>query len=110
MWDLPGPGLEPVSPALAGGFLTIAPLGKSPHLLRSENNPLWLYDLSFWSTGVTATPLGPGPWPAALPPGTKEETTSPMAPGPMPFRPVAPVADLSTSELPLRSFFPFLEG
>ena len=22
MWDLPGPGLEPVSPALAGGFLT----------------------------------------------------------------------------------------
>ena len=30
MWDLPGPGLEPVSPALAGGFLTIAPPGKSP--------------------------------------------------------------------------------
>ena len=28
MWDLPGPGLEPVSPALAGGFLTIAPPGK----------------------------------------------------------------------------------
>ena len=25
MWDLPGPGLEPVSPALAGGFLTTAP-------------------------------------------------------------------------------------
>ena len=22
MWDLPGPGIEPVSPALAGGFLT----------------------------------------------------------------------------------------
>ena len=29
MWDLPGPGLEPVSPALSGGFLTTAPLGKS---------------------------------------------------------------------------------
>ena len=28
MWDLPRPGLEPVSPALAGGFLTTAPLGK----------------------------------------------------------------------------------
>ena len=28
MWDLPGPGLEPVSPALAGGFLTPAPPGK----------------------------------------------------------------------------------
>ena len=29
MWDLSGPGLEPVSPALAGRFLTTAPLGKS---------------------------------------------------------------------------------
>ena len=28
MWDLPGPGLKPVSPALAGGFLTTAPPGK----------------------------------------------------------------------------------
>ena len=28
MWDLPGPGMEPVSPALAGGFLTTAPPGK----------------------------------------------------------------------------------
>ena len=29
MWDPPGPGLEPVSPALAGGFLTTARPGKS---------------------------------------------------------------------------------
>ena len=29
MWDLPGPGLEPVSPALAGGFFTTVPPGKS---------------------------------------------------------------------------------
>ena len=28
MWNLPGSGLEPVSPALAGGFLTTAPPGK----------------------------------------------------------------------------------
>ena len=28
MWDLPRPGLAPVSPALAGGFLTTAPPGK----------------------------------------------------------------------------------
>ena len=28
MWDLPGPGLEPVSPALTGGFLTTVPPGK----------------------------------------------------------------------------------
>ena len=28
MWDFPRPGLKPVSPALAGGFLTTAPPGK----------------------------------------------------------------------------------
>ena len=28
MWDLPGPGLEPASTALAGGFLTTVPPGK----------------------------------------------------------------------------------
>ena len=31
MWDLPRPGLEPVSPALAGRFPTTAPPGKPPH-------------------------------------------------------------------------------
>ena len=31
MWDLPRPGLEPVSPALAGGFSTTAPPGKPLH-------------------------------------------------------------------------------
>ena len=29
MWDLSGPGIEPASPALAGGFLTTVPPGKS---------------------------------------------------------------------------------
>ena len=28
VWELPGPGLEPLSPALVGGFLTTAPPGK----------------------------------------------------------------------------------
>ena len=28
MWDLPRPGIEPVSPALAGGFSTTGPLEK----------------------------------------------------------------------------------
>ena len=28
MWDIPGPGLEPMSLALAGGFLTTVPPGK----------------------------------------------------------------------------------
>ena len=33
MWDPPRPGLEPVSPALAGRFLTTAPPGK-PKILN----------------------------------------------------------------------------
>ena len=38
MWDLPGLGLETVSPALAGGFLTTAPPVKSPKaILRKQN-------------------------------------------------------------------------
>ena len=37
MWDLPRPGLEPVSPALAGGFPTTAPPGK-PCIFFNEGN------------------------------------------------------------------------
>ena len=33
MWDLPRPGLEPVSPALAGRFSTTAPPGKPSDLI-----------------------------------------------------------------------------
>ena len=33
MWDLPRPGLEPVSPALAGRFSTTAPPGKPTTLI-----------------------------------------------------------------------------
>ena len=32
MWNLPGPGIEPVSPALAGGFFTTEPSGKPAEL------------------------------------------------------------------------------
>ena len=32
MWDLPRPGLESVSPALAGRFSTTAPPGKPQHV------------------------------------------------------------------------------
>ena len=49
-WDPPGPGPEPVSPALAGGFPTIAPPGKPPELkscsLRSSITPTCLFQLS----------------------------------------------------------------
>ena len=40
MWDLPGPGLEPVSPALAGGLLTTEPPGKPHEQLSKVPTPL----------------------------------------------------------------------
>ena len=39
MWDLPGPGLEPVSPALVGRFLTTAPPGKPYKLFLIHHLP-----------------------------------------------------------------------
>ena len=38
MWDPPGPGLEPVSPALAGGLPTTVPPGKPLSLLLNVIN------------------------------------------------------------------------
>ena len=32
MWNIPGPEIEPVSPALTGRFLTSGPLGKSSNI------------------------------------------------------------------------------
>ena len=37
MWDLPKPGLKPVSPALAGRFLTTAPPGKPREIFCSSS-------------------------------------------------------------------------
>jgi len=37
MWGFPRPGIEPMCPALAGGFLTPGPPGKSfPYLILKE--------------------------------------------------------------------------
>ena len=47
MWDLPRPGLEPVSPALAGRFSTTAPLGKPSFSLLVASLILFLY-VSFY--------------------------------------------------------------
>ena len=45
MWGLPGPGLKPVSPALAGGFLTTAPPENSLTLSsdRTEDTDTTIY-------------------------------------------------------------------
>ena len=47
MWDVPGPGLEPVSPALAGGFLTTGPPGKSWQHILCKTNIAEIQDLNF---------------------------------------------------------------
>ena len=56
MWDLPRPGLEPVSPALAGRFSTTAPPGKPPRRVYfKRNRKEW-----FWDPGkrLTMLPMG----------------------------------------------------
>ena len=45
MWDLPKPGLEPVSPALAGRFSTTAPPGKPPVYFKSSLRLLMIPDV-----------------------------------------------------------------
>ena len=66
MWDLPRPGIEPVSPALAGGFLTTDPPGKSrAHFPLSINLPsllvFWIF-FFFWpchaAHGILVPQLG----------------------------------------------------
>lgn len=36
MWGVPGPGIEPMSSALAGGLSTTRPPGKSPNSLTRK--------------------------------------------------------------------------
>ena len=40
MWHLPGPGIEPVSSALAGAFLTTGPPGKPSCQLTEDSGEL----------------------------------------------------------------------
>ena len=41
MWDPPRPGLEPASPALAGGLSTTAPAGKPRKTFKWDRLILW---------------------------------------------------------------------
>ena len=52
MWDLPRPGLEPVSPALAGGFLTTVPPGKSSTTFYLRENKMTEAPLALWTPWV----------------------------------------------------------
>ena len=44
MWDLPRAGIKPMSPALAGGFLSIVPQGQSQNTLYSPPG-VWMVPL-----------------------------------------------------------------
>ena len=50
MWDLPGPGTEPVSPALAGRFLTTEPPRKpwKQNTLRRDIAPCQEQEREMW--------------------------------------------------------------
>ena len=52
MWDLPGPGLEPGSPALAGRFLTTAPPGESQDTRFLDLNAIDISDQKLLSDQV----------------------------------------------------------
>ena len=47
MWDLPGPGIEPVSPALAGRFFTTEPPGKPLLFIKRGNFYSWCLSYLF---------------------------------------------------------------
>ena len=52
VWDLPGPGMELMFPALAGGFFTTEPLGKIPKIsLKCSPN----FQLCFISGGLLSS-------------------------------------------------------
>ena len=67
MWDLPRPGLEPVSPALAGRFSTTAPPGKPSGNVFNETElnecrgQAAPYSLDLLSATFWAVVLLPGP-------------------------------------------------
>ena len=84
MWDLPGPGLEPVSPALAGGFLTTVPPRKSLHCYSwwSIDSPI----IAIYLLTTTLVPFQPSSksvWPTASKVHATHDTVGPsLAEGP----------------------------
>ena len=56
MWNLPGPGIKPVSPAFAGRFLSTAPTGKSSPFFLHLFFLLFFFFKSMKSTSTTGGP------------------------------------------------------
>ena len=66
IWSLPRPGIEPVSPALAGGFLSTGPLGKSS--LEFFDQHQWGLLGPFSPSRGRGSSLHNGPCPVGFPP------------------------------------------
>ena len=63
MWDLPGPGIKPVSPALAGGLPATGPPEKSQTNLSPGLEPGGLFLFSFRNLSpLSWCPIILGPW------------------------------------------------
>ena len=66
MWNLPGPGIEPISPALADRFLPTVPPGQSRsiYLLAESGLSCSGRYLSLWHVGSVAleNPMDRGAW------------------------------------------------
>ena len=61
MWDLPRPGLEPMSPALAGRFSTTAPPGKPDAQVLNFDIVQFLFTFVAYAFGVISKKLLPNP-------------------------------------------------
>ena len=57
MWDLPRPGLEPVSPALAGRFSTTAPPGKPSPIYFFIRSYVYHYGLIYLFYSLAYNPI-----------------------------------------------------
>ena len=88
MWDPPGPGIEPTSPALAGGLFTTEPPGKPPdgefmRMFRKVWGPwetlCYCWEQLFWYTARSnSTPVWEA-WHVPLSPGVVTCYTSPSS-------------------------------
>ena len=77
MWDLPRAGLEPVSPALAGRFLTTEPPGKP---LDSLFVFVFFFAHAIWLGGILVPRPGMEPVPPAVEAGSPNHWTARESP------------------------------
>ena len=68
MCDLPRPGLEPVSPALAGRFSTTVPPGKPPHYFKLKKKNFFSPVGSVIESSLVSSVQARQPWESSVTP------------------------------------------